>query len=304
MKQLAIVIPAYKIDYFKDTLDSLVNQSCNDFTVYIGDDASPDDFKSLVDQYYNKLDIVYKRFGENLGGRDLVAHWERCISMTDNEPWLWLFSDDDILGSRCVELFLKQISLKGCRYDIYHFDVNIINSDNNIIRKTYRYPELLSSEDLYKLKGRAKINSFVVENVFSREMYFKVGGFEKFDLAWGSDTATWVKIARKTGIKTILGDCVCWRQSIKNITPNLSDQMVMRKLMANMAYFKWGTDFFKEDKKIKLWNFYFILRRVAYYSKNIDHANLNFVLDNAIDNRIINKFGAFVLRICFHVCRR
>ena len=50
-KSLAIVIPAYKIDYFKATLDSLSVQTRKDFTVYIGDDCSPSDFKQLIDDY-------------------------------------------------------------------------------------------------------------------------------------------------------------------------------------------------------------------------------------------------------------
>jgi glycosyltransferase involved in cell wall biosynthesis len=109
MSDLAIIIPAYKIDFFKDTLDSLARQTCKDFTVYIGDDCSPDDFKSLIAEYKDKIHIVYCRFDENLGGKDLVGHWKRCIDLTQNEPWLWLFSDDDVIGERCVELFYKEI---------------------------------------------------------------------------------------------------------------------------------------------------------------------------------------------------
>ena len=58
MKQLAIVIPAYKIDFFRTTLDSLSAQTCKDFTVYVGDDCSPYDFQSLVDEYVNIIDII------------------------------------------------------------------------------------------------------------------------------------------------------------------------------------------------------------------------------------------------------
>ena len=103
MKKLAIVIPAYKVDFFETVLFSLAQQTCKDFTVYIGEDCSRDDFKSLIEQYSKQLDIVYRRFEVNFGGHDLVAQWNRCIQLTQNEPWLWLFSDDDIMGPRCVD---------------------------------------------------------------------------------------------------------------------------------------------------------------------------------------------------------
>lgn len=41
MKKLAIIIPAYKPRFLRETLDSIAKQNNHDFTVYIGDDASP-----------------------------------------------------------------------------------------------------------------------------------------------------------------------------------------------------------------------------------------------------------------------
>lgn len=90
------------------------------FTVYVGDDCSTNDFASLINEYRNKIDIVYHRFDSNLGGRDLVGQWERCISLTQNEKWIWLFSDDDIIGSNCVDLFYKEIENNSTAYDLYH----------------------------------------------------------------------------------------------------------------------------------------------------------------------------------------
>ena len=101
--KLAIIIPAYKARFFREVLDSIVRQSNRDFTVYIGDDASPDDLESIVSDYKDKLDIFYFRFEQNWGGRDLVAHWERCIELSD-EPLVWLFSDDDLrAGNKGLE---------------------------------------------------------------------------------------------------------------------------------------------------------------------------------------------------------
>lgn len=90
-RKIAIVIPAYKIDFFDSVLKSLANQTNKNFTIYVGIDASKSDFESIIDRYSNSLDIVFKRFEENLGGKDLVAQWTRCIELTHGEPWIWLF---------------------------------------------------------------------------------------------------------------------------------------------------------------------------------------------------------------------
>lgn len=74
IKKLAIVIPAYKGRFLKETLDSIAVQAHKDeFVLYIGDDASPERLDKIVESYQNKVNLVYHRFSENMGGKDLVA---------------------------------------------------------------------------------------------------------------------------------------------------------------------------------------------------------------------------------------
>ena len=78
---LAIVIPAYKPAFLADTLRSISAQTDRDFVLYIGDDASPWDVAGEIAPFRSRMPIVYRRFDVNLGGRDLVGQWERCIGM-------------------------------------------------------------------------------------------------------------------------------------------------------------------------------------------------------------------------------
>lgn len=123
-RDLAIIIPTYKESFLDAALDSIAAQTCQDFTLYIGDDyCSPYDLKSIVDRYRDKIHLVYKRFDTNMGGKDLVAQWERCIDMSQDEEWIWLFSDDDVMEASCVENFYKSLQETNASYDLYHFDV-------------------------------------------------------------------------------------------------------------------------------------------------------------------------------------
>lgn len=65
---LAIIIPAYKPDYLAETLESLTKQTNKDFKVYIGDDASPFYLENIIELFIDKLNIVYKKFDNNVGG--------------------------------------------------------------------------------------------------------------------------------------------------------------------------------------------------------------------------------------------
>ena len=106
---LAIVIPYYKIKYFRKALESLKNQTCKIFSLYIGDDASPDSPLSILYEYENVLPHHYTRFEENWGMRKLVAQWERCIDLSAEEPWIMILGDDDEVDCCFVENFYKHL---------------------------------------------------------------------------------------------------------------------------------------------------------------------------------------------------
>lgn len=236
MNDLAIIIPAYKPDFLDATLKSFQNQSDRRFHIYIADDCSPHDLYSIVSQYEADLPITYHRFESNLGQKSLVGHWNRAIALAKNEPWIWLFSDDDVVEERCVESFYKAIKSHPDD-ELFHFDLNVMDSRNNGKKESMTpYPEKLTAGDYLEAKLRGRLVSYVVEFVFSRELFTRVGGFWEFDLAWGSDFITWLRMAANSagGIVTVKSESskVIWRRSELNISPDRSYPIVKRKLRA------------------------------------------------------------------------
>lgn len=305
MKQLAIVIPAYKPDFLDKCLSSIASQTCKDFTLYIGDDASPYDLYSIVRKYEKEFDIVYKHFDSNVGGADLVSQWRRCIDLSKEEEWLWLFSDDDEMDSHCVECFYR--SIESCpKYDIYHFNVNVIDEKSRYLSECV-YPSVLSSKDFFYLKLRGKIQSFVVEYIFSREIYNKSDGFQPFDLAWGSDDATWIKFAKNHGIKTISSAFINWRKSSVNISPNNKTlAIVNRKVVASLKFLSWCNNFFIKEssflKKISLFEiswFCMNLRKYRQVLTNVEIDNYLLQLSYVLGSKLFYYLAKlyFFLRI-------
>ncbi|MDE5789715.1 MAG: glycosyltransferase family 2 protein [Muribaculaceae bacterium] len=243
MKDLAIIIPAYKKDYLEQTLESLLSQTCKDFHVYIGDDASPFDLYSIITRYQDKLPLTYHRFEKNLGAKDLVGQWERCIKLSKDEKWIWLFSDDDVMEEKCVEAFYRKIQ-EMPRISLIHYNLSILDEFNNgKISNLGKWLPQISAGQFLEGKLRGKIISFVVEFIFTREIYNKIGGFRKYDLAWGSDFMTWLQMASLTneGITTIDYPLskVIWRKSNHNISPDMSRPIIFRKInsLIENAYF-------------------------------------------------------------------
>lgn len=234
---LAIVIPAYKRQYLETTLLSISNQSDNDFNVYIGDDNSPDDIYEVVKQFEGNLKVSYKKFGNNLGATNLTQHWERCIGMAQEEEWIWLFSDDDIMDTDCVSMFRQALTSTNSKYDVYRFNSKIINHEGVVVQNNTLHPQVENACEFAVSRLELQRSSYAVEYIFSKQKYIGSGKFVSFPLAWCSDDATWISIGAEKGIFTIPDAFVYWRYSFTNISA--IQNLVKEKIEASLQYLVW-----------------------------------------------------------------
>ncbi len=233
--RLVIVIPYYKRRFFRRTLDSLVGQTCRDFEVFVGDDASPEDPRGLIDEVKGRLSITYHRFPDNLGHLSLSRHWNRCVEMT-RADWVWVFSDDDIAEPYCVEFFLRELA--GIeQFDLYRFEKGEIDDSDRESARLVEVPAVESAEELILSRFMQSRVTTIPEHIFSRAAFNREGGFVDFPFAWCADDATWAAFARITGVKTVRGVRVLWRNGQFNLSaPN---QFISSKVQALELYLKW-----------------------------------------------------------------
>jgi glycosyltransferase involved in cell wall biosynthesis len=243
-KDLAIVIPAYKESFLSEALDSVACQSNPNFTLYVGDDTGTGQLKDIVQKYAVKLDLVYKAFPENIGTADLASHWERCIELTADEKYIWLFSDDDIMPADAVERFYNCVKLHS-GHDLYRFNILQTAGDMIPVSSVTAHPEIEASYDFLIRRLKGVTLSAACEYIFSREIFKKYGGLVHFPLAWCTDDASWYLFGKERGIVTIPGEPVLWRISGKNITS--SPRLSGKKYCATLKFFLW----LDKDQNIK-----------------------------------------------------
>lgn len=251
---LAIIIPYYKRTFFEATLQSLAAQTCQDFKVYIGDDASPENPAMLLEKYKGKFDVVYHRFATNLGGISLTQQWERCIALSGNEPWLMILGDDDMLGDNVVEAFyenLKEIKQNGC--NVIRFATQIINGEGKSISEVYEHPKLENATDAFWRRINGDTRSSLSEYFFSRVTYSKYG-FKDYPLAWHSDDRAWLEFADGQPIFSISNTVLYIRMSSLNISGK-EDNLALKKEASYFFYESIAADYlsyFDKKQRIKL----------------------------------------------------
>lgn len=248
-KKLAIVIPAYKSHYLRETLESIARQTCRDFVLYVGDDASPEPLEEVVRTFADRLPIVYHRFPENMGRHDLPGHWNRCISLS-SEPVIWFFSDDDLMPADGVARVLDALDQYGLFRFFARFPLTVVDACGRPKRTNPPLPtDVVSGYDFLRSKLMGEIDSAACEYVFSRDLWQQSNGFIKFPLAWCTDDATWTRFAELAdGLRSLPGAPVCWRNAEGM---NISDSACYdaEKLQATALFLQWVAGYFPEYRK-------------------------------------------------------
>lgn len=199
---LAIVIPYYKIKFFEATLQSLSIQTDKRFNVYIGDDSSPDNPINVLKKWNKEIDFKYHRFDDNLGKISLSKHWDRCISLTNDENWLMVLGDDDFLSNNAVESFYEVLSEFNEKANVVRFASKMVNEKLGTVSKSFEHPKWEKNTDSYFRKINNLTRSSLSEHIFSKEIYLKYK-FRNYALAWHSDDMAWIDFCNEKPIYTI-----------------------------------------------------------------------------------------------------
>lgn len=190
----SFVLPAYKANYLRESIESILNQTYADFELIIVNDASPEDVDSIVNSFSDSR-IQYYKNEKNIGGTDLVAQWNYSISYARGK-YLVLASDDDIYSLEFLEkmdtLVQKYPETKVFRPRVKRVD----NSGKILLIEGFEGEFLTKIEYLYLWTLR-RIGSGIPFVVFKRDALMEIGGFVNYPLAWFTDDATIMKLADK-----------------------------------------------------------------------------------------------------------
>ncbi|MCH2460552.1 MAG: glycosyltransferase family 2 protein [Gemmatimonadetes bacterium] len=222
MHQLAIVIPAFKPDFFRASLSSIAVQTDRRFQLYVGDDGGPSAISEICSSFPD-LDMKYCRFNDNLGSQSLTGHWNRCVALS-GEPWVWLFADDDLMTPECVASFYQELENAG-KTTLLRFDTDTIDAEGNTTAVNVRHPREESGIDFIFERLKGCRSSYVVEYIFRREAFDKNKGFASYPAGWCADDVTWFQFSDGEVIRTLENGRVKWRASGRNIS---EDHMLYR----------------------------------------------------------------------------
>ena len=105
--RFSILVPAFKRQYLKECLDSIIGQTYQNFEIIVVDDASPYRLEEIVSLYSDNR-IKYFRNEIGFGGYDVVKNWNKCLEYASGD-YVLCMGDDDMLLPDCLSTYLDLI---------------------------------------------------------------------------------------------------------------------------------------------------------------------------------------------------
>lgn len=226
--KFTVGIPAFKIIFLHDCIESILHQTYSNFEIIIFDDCSPDPINTLIENIGDKR-VMYFRNDFNIGAENVVNNWNKCLEMASGEYFI-LMGDDDIMTPTYLEEFLNLID-KYPNIDVYHCKSLIIDDKNRPLRFTNSWPEF---ETVYENIYHRIMNlrqQYVSDWVYRTSVLKGIGGFFFMPLAWSSDDITAYLAAGTKGIAHTQKPLLHYRQSQYTISMSGNVKLKMKAIL-------------------------------------------------------------------------
>ena len=245
--KFSVTIPAYKRRFLRDAIESVCQQTYNDWELVIVDDCSPEDLYAVVAPYLKDGRVTYHRNAKNCGAVDVVDNWNICLSYCTGD-YVICMGDDDRLLPCCMEEYARLIE-EYPDLNVYHAATEIIDEQGNVTDCQQKRPKWESAISLLWNRWDNRDKQFIGDFCYRISFLRNMGGYYKLPLAWGSDDITAVMAAKDKGIANTQAFCFQYRENAMTISSSGNARV---KMDAAVAQRKWYDAFLASLSKESL----------------------------------------------------
>lgn len=196
--KFSVTIPAYKSQYLREAIESVICQTYTDWELIIVDDCSPENLEAIVKPFLADCRVQYYCNEKNCGAVDVVDNWNICLSHSTGD-YVICMGDDDRLLPCCLEEYQTLITRHPNLY-VYHARTRIIDEEGNPVETQKACPSYETCQEMLYGQWKNNRKQFIGDFLFSRRWLNDNKGYIKFPLAYCSDWATANLAARDKGI--------------------------------------------------------------------------------------------------------
>jgi glycosyltransferase involved in cell wall biosynthesis len=163
MLKVSVIIPNYNhAPYLQQRIDSILNQTCQNFELIILDDCSTDNSKDVIEPYRNHPKVSQIVYNEKNSG-STFKQWRKGIGLTKGE-YIWIAESDDYCDACFLERTLDVMGKNSNTGLVYCRSV-IVNESNEI-KRNWEYSSNEPDKYLWENSFQYNGNEFVKKYMF------------------------------------------------------------------------------------------------------------------------------------------
>jgi len=194
--EVSVIIPNYNhAPFLRQRIDTVLNQTFQDFELIILDDCSTDNSKEVIESYAGNPKISHIIFNSANSGSPFLQ-WEKGINLAKGK-YVWIAESDD-----WCEPSLLQTLVEGIKKDdqcvISYCQMFYITEGNNIKwQSNHRYlSEMVESKVFIQDYLAVKVSIYNASMAIFKREKFKYVTSEFTTFKFSGDHLFWIEIAR------------------------------------------------------------------------------------------------------------
>ena len=195
MPEISVIVPNYNhAQYLQQRLDSILEQTFQDFEVIILDDCSTDNSKDIIELYRSHSKVSHIEYNKANSG-STFKQWDRGIGLAQGN-WIWIAESDDWCERTLLETFVPALNeSRNCT--IAFCQTHAVDAQGNIILTTANpvLEEIVAGKEFIR-KRMLHMNSIFNASmcIFKRQCYYDVSKqFTHYKFC--GDWLFWIEVA-------------------------------------------------------------------------------------------------------------
>jgi glycosyltransferase involved in cell wall biosynthesis len=215
MPKVSIIIPTYnRANFIGETIQSILNQTFQDFEIIVVDDGSTDNTKKIIDGFIKQSEKIKYLYQNHCGRPSIPRNYGFKIS---TGKYLAFLDSDDLWLPKKLE---KQINVLEKNINVGFVDCKniIINEFGSEIKGSYKFP--IYNGDVFRELLKSNIILTPGSVIIKRDVIEKIGNFDESLLSL-DDWDLWIRISKYYGFAYINEPLFKYRVHINNVTATL-----------------------------------------------------------------------------------
>ena len=262
--KVSIIVPNYNhARFLKQRLDSVFNQTYQDFEVILLDDASTDTSREVLNSYKEHPKVSHLVFNETNSGSPF-KQWEKGIGLAQGE-YIWIAESDDYCELNFLEVLLKKFDNN---HVVLTYCASYLVDDGSKVLDRHKWAYALDNKrwesDFVNL-GNKEIKCFLgyrntITNasavVFKKDAVLNIK--MPIDMMFCGDWYIWIAILKQGGIAYSAMPLNYFRRHYASTKTKKTLKVEIHRVNEYFAIILNNTHFFKRTLNIKKYDWIFM----------------------------------------------